>query len=122
MNISQGEAYGVELVKEGYLGLLCNMGKNSITTVESFAKKIMEMLLKNNISVKIGIGNTCQTLEEINHSYTEGLSAVEADTESQQLIRTFNKIYEDVDGYIWYPKKQLLRFSHSIKQGDKTDS
>lgn len=114
------QAYGSEMLSTQAIALLVSFEKGGQPS--QIAKEIVaKIVLENVVAPAVGIGGIVHELSMINHSYIEGLAALEYQT----LSGTSNKIllYKDIkysknNEPGAYPVDEQLKLRQSLQQGD----
>ncbi|MHC5269745.1 helix-turn-helix domain-containing protein [Enterococcus sp. LJL98] len=113
-------AYGSELLSSQAIALLVSMEKNS--DPHQIVKEILaKIVLENVVAPAVGVGAVVQELSAVNHSYIEGLAALEYHTISglPNQILFFNDIkYTKKNEDFSYPTEEQLKLRQSLQQGN----
>lgn len=114
------QAYGSELLSSQAIALLVSVDKN--TDPQKVVKEIVaKIVLENVVAPSVGVGGVVTELGSVNHSYIEGLAALEYHTISglPNQILFFNDIkYTKKNEEFSYPTEEQLKLRQSLQQGN----
>lgn len=113
-------AYGSELLSSQAIALLVSMDEQS--NPQQIVKEIIaKIVLENVVAPAVGVGSVVKELVNVNHSYIEGLTALEYQTVSglPNQILFFNDIkYSKKNETFAYPTEEQMKLRQSLQQGD----
>lgn len=114
------QAYGSEMLSTQAIALLVSFEKDGQPSL--IAKEIVaKIVLENVVAPAVGIGGVVHELSMINHSYIEGLAALEYQTLSGSAHKIL--LYKDIkhsnkNDFGGYPVDEQLKLRQSLQQGD----
>ncbi|HIZ53731.1 MAG TPA: AraC family transcriptional regulator [Candidatus Enterococcus avicola] len=114
------QAYGSEMLSTQAIALLVSFEKGGQPSL--IAKEIVaKIVLENVVAPAVGIGGIVHELSMINHSYIEGLAALEYQTLSGSSHKIL--LYKDIkhsnkNDFGGYPVDEQLKLRQSLQQGD----
>lgn len=114
------QAYGSEMLSTQAIALLVSFEKGGQPSL--IAKEIVaKIVLENVVAPAVGIGGIVHELSMINHSYIEGLAALEYQTlsGSSHKILLYKEIkHSNKNDFGGYPVDEQLKLRQSLQQGD----
>lgn len=114
------QAYGSEMLSTQAIALLVSFEKGGQPSL--IAKEIVaKIVLENVVAPAVGIGGIVHELSMVNHSYIEGLAALEYQTLSGSSHKIL--LYKDIkhsnrNDFGSYPVDEQLKLRQSLQQGD----
>ncbi|MEH7275062.1 AraC family transcriptional regulator, partial [Neobacillus vireti] len=116
--LADTKVYEVELINENLLAFIVNRKTDNPTEKQQFLNRFEQLLLELEPSIIIGVGETYKGKEQINRSFIEASAAHESGKlNEKQGITSFLHLKGSQES-LWLPKEQLLKLSHSYKQGN----
>lgn len=110
--------YEVELINDNLLAYIVKRKSDNLTEKQQFLDRFEQLLLGLEPSIIIGVGETYKGKEQINRSFIEASAAHESGKlKEKQGITSFIQLKGSQES-LWLPKEQLLKLSHSYKQGN----
>jgi two-component system response regulator YesN len=122
-SFENGKGYGVELVYENAIAMLFNfngfeeiVGKSQRSLVQHIFNRMTE---KYQLSPGFGVGQVYDSLSKVNRSFIEASAALEYKLKlGEGRLIFFDEIVSFQDKTVWYPIKDQVRLTQSLKQGD----
>jgi two-component system response regulator YesN len=126
-SIENMQIYGVDLLYENAVALLCNIpgsGEAPSMRQRLLAQDIFDQLCKRyHFSSVIGIGQVYDELRKVKYSFIEAQAAVDYKLNlGEGRLIFFEHIASMRHKTVWYPIKDQVRLTQGLKQGDLTVS